>query len=62
MFLNLHRGCGSDITREEVLAAQTHFTEHFVEAVPSVTSETVDVPVVFHVIQKNDTLEGGNVP
>lgn len=58
----VHRGCEVKLTREQILAAEAHFNE--LNAQPPITARaaSVSVPIVFHVIQKDNTLAGGNVP
>lgn len=57
-----HRGCATHVTREQALAAEAHFAKHRIARDDVAPRGTVNVPVVFHVIQKDDSLEGGNVP
>lgn len=56
------RGCATHVTREQAFAAEAHFAKHRVARDDVAPRGTVNVPVVFHVIQKDDSLEGGNVP
>ena len=57
--------CGTTISDEKLLANEAHFTANFVgkEAfahIDAVAAATVQV--YFHVISKDNTLSGGNIP
>ncbi|CAL1701545.1 unnamed protein product [Somion occarium] len=55
------RLCGTTISEEKLVAAEVHFAAN---AVPKAdfTIAAATVPVYFHVISKDSTLAGGNVP
>ena len=59
----VYRKCGTSISEERLLAAEKHFSdnavskEFFTDAAAAAT-----VPVYFHVISKDSTVAGGNVP
>ncbi|KZV88873.1 zincin [Exidia glandulosa HHB12029] len=60
------RSCGSTLSTEKKLAAEAHFSSLRTSSADSQTHALVTyspvIPVYFHVIQANDTLEGGSVP
>ncbi|KAH8077879.1 metalloprotease [Cristinia sonorae] len=60
------RGCGSHISDEKILAAEAHFQANAVgpEAFAAFDAEEAApvIPVYFHVISKDTTVAGGNVP
>lgn len=64
----MSRKCGSDISEEALLAAEEHFLanavpkEAFSKLTPAAAKAVATVPVYFHVISKDSTVAGGNVP
>ncbi|KIP09189.1 hypothetical protein PHLGIDRAFT_34585 [Phlebiopsis gigantea 11061_1 CR5-6] len=62
----LGRGCGSHLSAEKVAEFEAHFAAHKVEQKVSTdavsAAATVNIPVYFHVISKDSTTAGGNVP
>jgi hypothetical protein len=63
------RGCGSHLATERVEAAEAHFSANKVVASSSMSFASSaakkaagEVEVFFHVISKDNTTEGGNVP
>jgi len=54
------RNCGTNITPEQVKAAEAHFLAN---KVTSFTAQVVTpIDIIFHVIQSGTTLATGNVP
>lgn len=60
----LSRACATHPSDEKVLAYEAHFTAHKVEkaAFKGEAAQAATVPVYFHVISKDSTAAGGNVP
>lgn len=56
----LSRNCGTNITPEQVQAAEAHFLANKVTNLAAVAAAPIDV--YFHVIQSGTTLATGNVP
>ncbi|KAL1946598.1 hypothetical protein VTO73DRAFT_14702 [Trametes versicolor] len=58
------RVCGSSISEEKKAAAEAHFHANFVPPPPTalVAAATPTVSVYFHVISKDSTTAGGNIP
>ncbi|TCD67922.1 hypothetical protein EIP91_011786 [Steccherinum ochraceum] len=59
------RACGTTISDEKLLAAEQHFKSNVVnkEAFAHVdAAANAVIPVYFHVISEDNTLDGGNVP
>ncbi|KAI0761713.1 metalloprotease [Irpex lacteus] len=61
------RGCASHPTTEQISAYEAHFAEHKVEKEVFLKSNlsaaaSSTIPVYFHVISKDSTTAGGNVP
>lgn len=53
--------CGTEISDEEVVQAEAHFQADKVPP-PEVAVEATTIQVYFHVVSKDTTLAGGNVP
>jgi hypothetical protein len=53
------RQCGTSITPQEVAVAEKHFSDN---KVPLRTDAATTISVYFHVVAKDKTLAGGNVP
>lgn len=53
--------CGTEISDEEVAKAEAHFQANKVPP-PEVSVEAATIQVYFHVVSKDTTLAGGNVP
>lgn len=60
----VRRVCGSSISEEKKVAAEAHFHANFVPPPPTalVAAATPTVSVYFHVISKDSTTAGGNIP
>ncbi|KAJ8503165.1 hypothetical protein ONZ45_g11092 [Pleurotus djamor] len=59
------RICGTHISDQKLVAAERHFQTHMVPPGVSLMGEGAsnsDLNVYWHVVSKDDTLEGGNVP
>ncbi|KAI0092457.1 metalloprotease [Irpex rosettiformis] len=61
------RHCASHLTPEKLAAYETHFAKHKVEKSVLLESDQdfaleVEIPVYFHVVSANSTVEGGNIP
>ncbi|KAI0650158.1 Metalloprotease [Trametes meyenii] len=58
------RNCGTTITEEKIRANEAHFHANLVPPSPAkaVAAAAPTVSVYFHVISKDSTLAGGNVP
>ncbi|THH21441.1 hypothetical protein EUX98_g8384 [Antrodiella citrinella] len=59
------RGCGTSISDEKLIAAEEHFNANYIgkEAFAHVDAvAAATIPVYFHVISKDKTLAGGNIP
>ena len=56
----LRRACGTSITEAQIAAAEAHFAQHKIE--PSSFAAAASIPVFFHVVSKDSTVAGGNVP
>jgi hypothetical protein len=59
--LIVSRLCGTTISDEKLIAAEKHFAANRVSA-NDASADVTAINVHFHVIQKDDTLAGGNVP
>ena len=60
---DLARACASHPSDEKVAAYEAHFAAHKLEAnAASLTPLAASIPVYFHVISKDSTTSGGNVP
>jgi hypothetical protein len=53
------RKCGTFISDQAIIAAEKHFTEN---GVTVNAASSVTIPVHFHVVSKDNTLAGGNIP
>jgi hypothetical protein len=56
----LQRNCGTSITDAQLAAAEAHFAQHKIE--PASFAPLASIPIYYHVISKDTTLAGGNVP
>ncbi|KDR83438.1 hypothetical protein GALMADRAFT_219264 [Galerina marginata CBS 339.88] len=56
------RVCGTTISDEKLVAAETHFQLHKVTPSTFAAAAATTINVHFHVISKDSTLAGGNVP
>ncbi|KAH8077877.1 Metalloprotease [Cristinia sonorae] len=56
------RLCGTHVSQEKLLAAEAHFQANAVGAEASFAGGSATIPVYFHVISADDSVEGGNVP
>lgn len=56
------RQCGTVISDAQLIAAEKHFQANKVEKVNSSVAAAATIPVYFHVISKDSTLAGGNIP
>ncbi|KAF8665726.1 hypothetical protein AX16_000174 [Volvariella volvacea WC 439] len=58
------RACGTVITEQQLIAAEAHFQQHKIvpAAAGDPTIEAATIPVYFHVISADSTLNGGNIP
>ncbi len=53
--------CGTEISDEEIIRAEAHFQANKVPP-PDVSVEAATIQLYFHVISRDTTLAGGNVP
>lgn len=59
----MSRLCGTHAPAEQVAAAESHFAEHRVAVdTSSLTAADVNLNVYWHVVSKDTTEDGGNVP
>ncbi|KAF8876727.1 metalloprotease [Infundibulicybe gibba] len=58
----LPRACGTSISDDKVLAAEEHFQAHRIKPNATFLETSGTVSVFFHVISKDNTTGGGNVP
>jgi len=56
------RTCGSTISQQQLLANEKHFAANRVSSGNSSKVASATVSVYWHLIKKDDTLEGGNTP
>ncbi|KAJ7692459.1 hypothetical protein B0H17DRAFT_541189 [Mycena rosella] len=56
------RYCGTNITDEALIAAEAHFAAHKVVHAATLEPLVATLNVYFHVVSKDSTLAGGNVP
>ncbi|KAF8310450.1 Metalloprotease [Clavulina sp. PMI_390] len=54
------RLCGTEISEEKLVAAEAHFAQH--KVLPQPAAAAAAVSVYFHVISKDSTAAGGNIP
>jgi hypothetical protein len=55
------RQCGNEVSAEVVAQQEAHLNAQLNSPSIQATNSPV-IPVYFHVVKKNDTLAGGNVP
>ena len=58
------RACGTHPTEAQIQTYEAHFAAHKVEASAFnvAAAAAVSIPVYFHVVSKDSTTSGGNVP
>lgn len=54
--------CGTFISDDALIAAEAHFAKHKVVSSLSANAASFSIPVYFHVISKDSTASGGNIP
>jgi hypothetical protein len=57
-----YRACGTYISEEKLIAAEKHFQANKVEVDETSRPFVVTIPIHFHVISKDSTAAGGNIP
>ena len=64
MSFQYHRGCANSLTDEQVAEKEAHFLAHQVPKPASLVqaAATATVSVYWHVVSKDSTVSGGNVP
>ncbi|KAJ7584588.1 metalloprotease [Mycena floridula] len=56
------RKCGTFISDEDLIAAEAHFTANRVDNSAALVPLVATLKIYFHVVSKDSTLSGGNIP
>ncbi|KAJ7109574.1 metalloprotease [Mycena crocata] len=56
------RVCGTSITEQELVTAEAHFAANKVVPAAGLSAFAATVKIYFHVVSKDSTLAGGNIP